>query len=166
MRGNLDLALDLAEEALALFRAHGIEGGGVEVLIVLGKLACDQGNFQEALVPLAQGLTAALRSGPQWLVAMGLEEVARATLAAGDAGRAPRLCAAASTWREAMGAPLPPYRQASYEATLDAARQALGEAAFASAWLEGQALSPQQAVGAALAMRPAVTTSGVGSTTS
>jgi predicted ATPase/transcriptional regulator with XRE-family HTH domain len=159
MRGGLDLAMDLAEEALALFRAHGIEGGGVEGLIVLGKLACDQGNFREALLTLAEGLTAALRSGPQWLVAMGLEEVARATLAAGDTAGATRVCAAASMWRGAMGAPLPPYRRATYEATLDAARRALGEAAFATAWLEGQALSPQQAVGAALVTRTAVTMS-------
>jgi predicted ATPase len=160
MRGDLDLALDLAEEALALFRAHGIAGGVVETLIVLGKLACDQGNFREALLTLAQGLTAALRSGPQWLVAMGLEEVARATLAASDAAGATRQCATASMWREAMGAPLPPYRRATYEATLDAARRVLGETAFASAWLDGQALSPQQAVGTTLAMRPAGTTSG------
>jgi len=119
--------------------------------MVLGKLACDQGNFSSARRQLAQGLTAAQRSGPRWLVAMGLEEVARATLAAGHAAAAARFAGSAAAWREAMGAPLPPYRRRALEEALASARAALDTAAFAATWAAGRALSLEQASAEALA---------------
>jgi len=58
-----------------------------------------------------------------------------------------------------MGAPRqpPPSFSPHYEPTVAAARAALGEAVFAAAMAEGQALSPEQAVAEALSPERAVT---------
>jgi hypothetical protein len=47
---------------------------------------------------------------------------------------------------------LPIEAQADYDHSVAAVRTALGEEAFAAAWTEGRALSPEQAVCAALAL--------------
>jgi hypothetical protein len=69
----------------------------------------------------------------------------------GWAERAARLLGAAAAAREATGALLPPVEQPDHDATVQAARVALGEAAFATAWAAGQALTLDEAVAEALA---------------
>jgi hypothetical protein len=71
------------------------------------------------------------------------------------ARRAARLLGAAEATRRALGAPRPPIERAEQEATVLAARAALDEAAFATAWAEGEALSLEEAVAEALAEEPA-----------
>jgi hypothetical protein len=61
-----------------------------------------------------------------------------------------QLCGAAAALREALGAPLAPNRREEWERELGAARAALGEAAFAAAWAEGQALPLEDAITLAL----------------
>ena len=150
MRGDLARAAALAEEALALFRAHGIRGGMIELLITQGQIACAQGEYERAQAMLAEGVAQGWPAGPYWLVATGLEQLARVAAAQGRAARAARLGGAVAAWRETTGAPLPSYRTAAWEATLATAHGALGAGDFTTAWAEGQALTLEQAIAEAL----------------
>jgi hypothetical protein len=71
-------------------------------------------------------------------------------VALGDAKRAARLWGAASAWREANNEPLPPTYQRDYAPSFVQARTQLGEEVYTSAWLEGHAMSPEQAIALAL----------------
>ena len=148
MRGDLERAAALVEEALVLFRAHGMSGGVLELLITRGQIACAQGDYQRARAVLVEGVAQGWPGGPLWVVATGLEELARVALAEGQAGYAVRLCAATAAWRIDVGTPLPPYRRATYEATLAAARRTLGEDDFTLAWVEGAAWRLEEAIAA------------------
>jgi DNA-binding NarL/FixJ family response regulator len=69
---------------------------------------------------------------------------------AGDEGIlwAVRLWGAVEVLREAAGIPLSPIERADYERAIAAARTRLGEQAFAAAWAEGRAMTPEQALAA------------------
>src|SRR5262249_14840642 len=128
-----------------------------------GQIACAQGDYERAQAALAEGVAQGWPAAPQWLVATGLEELARVAIAQGDAAHAARLCAAAAAWRTKMGSPLQPSGRAASEVTRAAAHRALGEDDFATAWAEGATWRPEQAVAAALAVAAAVPGSPAGS---
>jgi DNA-binding NarL/FixJ family response regulator len=87
---------------------------------------------------------------PKRLEALATVAAGRGQGAAG-ARRATRLLGAAAAARQRIGAPLPPVDRPGHEATMQAARAALGERAFAAAWAMGQALGLEEAVAEALA---------------
>jgi predicted ATPase/transcriptional regulator with XRE-family HTH domain len=151
MRGDFDRAHELLAEALELFRTQGARVGVFEALVFSGQVEADRSHTSDALPLLQEGLRLRWPGGPYYLVATALEEVARALVAAGDAQKSACLSAAALAWREQMGAPVPPYRRANVDSSESAAREALGEEAFAAAWKEGHQLSPDDAVRLAIA---------------
>ncbi len=56
---------------------------------------------------------------------------------------AAQLWGAAESLREAINDPIPPVERATYERSVAAARDQIGEKAFAAAWAEGRAMSPE-----------------------
>jgi len=65
--------------------------------------------------------------------------------AQGQFARAARLFGAAASIREGIAAPIPPADRVDYDHGIASLRETLGEAAFATAWDVGRALSWQQA---------------------
>ena len=82
-----------------------------------------------------------------------LQGLAAIAVAGGDAGRATRLAGAAAALRAAIGVHRSVSRGARFEKTVDAARAALGDAAFSAAWDIGQALTLEEATNEALQIR-------------
>ena len=82
------------------------------------------------------------------LIALGLEGLAAVVTTQGEQVWAARLWGAAEALREAMGVPIPPVYRAGFERSVAATRLLLGEKAFAAAWAEGRAMTPEQALAA------------------
>lgn len=59
---------------------------------------------------------------------------------------ASRLWGCAEQLREGMGTPLSPFERIFYKGVLGAVRDTLGEKMFLSAWAEGRAMTPEQAI--------------------
>ena len=92
-----------------------------------------------------------LRSLGEWrAIAFVLEDFGGLAAAQGQPERALRLAGAAAALREALGAPLPPTERARLERWLAPARDALDEAAQASAHAAGRAMSLEDAMSYAL----------------
>jgi predicted ATPase/transcriptional regulator with XRE-family HTH domain len=150
MRGNLARAEALTGEALELFRKNAIKGGLLELLVSSGQVACDREEFGRAKAVLREALTEGWPAGPHWKVATALEELARIMVAEGDPMSATQVTRAVQVWRELMGTPVPPYRVATVDATVAAARDALDQEVFAAAQKKGEELGPEQAIFMAL----------------
>jgi hypothetical protein len=88
--------------------------------------------------------------GEQRGIAEGLEDLAGVAVRQGRPAAAVRWLAAAAAVRETIGAPLPPVERPGHAAALAAARAALGEAAFAAAWQDGQTWALAEIVAEAL----------------
>jgi hypothetical protein len=86
------------------------------------------------------------RMGLKHTILLCLEGLARVAVAQGRMERAARLCGTTAALREDMGWPLPPARCAEHERTVAAAREALGEDAFAAAWVKSHALPLEEAI--------------------
>src|SRR5215207_7532167 len=148
--GDIERAATSWEESLRLTRELGDDyliawslGGLADVTRLRGDYRRATGMFKESL-SLYQ--SSGNKVGPPFT----LEALGLVAAALGDAKRAARLWGAASAWREAINEPLPPAYQRDYAASVTQAHDQLGEEGYASAWSEGYAMSPEQAIALAL----------------
>jgi non-specific serine/threonine protein kinase len=148
--GDIERAATSWEESLRLSQElgdHNLMAWSLGGLADVARLRADYqratGMFKEAL-SLYQG--AGDKIGPPF----SLEALGLIAAALGDAKRAARLWGAASAWREAINEPLALVYQRDYAASVTQARTQLGEEVFASAWSQGHAMSPEQAITLAL----------------
>ena len=138
------------DEALALFRELG-DRWGVAIVRRDQMLLAQRRGDPAAVAALGQEFLRLLRElGTRMGAADCYERLAWAAHARGRAEPAARLLGAAAAARAAAGVLLAPVRRGDHDGAVAAARAALGAAAFAAAWAEGQALSPDEAFAAAL----------------
>src|SRR5262249_38599519 len=135
-------------EALAVARTIG-DGGDVAAHIgALGHLAWRRGDHARARVLLREALGHAIETGSRiWLCLFRLGLLA---IAEGSAARGTRLFGANDSFPRKRPGASDPDELADLQRCLAAARAALGDAAFAQTWAEGQAMTREQAVAYAL----------------
>jgi non-specific serine/threonine protein kinase len=146
-QGQYALAAAHLEEALRLEREAGYSDGMILALGDLGNLARDQEDFARALALYHEALELGRGHPGTRVVTEVIEAVGIMAATVGQAERAARLLGAARAQRDRLGLR---YRvkedQVALEHAMAAARAALGEDVFATAWTAGRNLSPGQAV--------------------
>ena len=151
-RGDYSRAVALCEESLTLNKRLGDARGISSALNNLADAARAQGHYGRAASLYEECLSLYHTMGDKASLAGCLEDMAEVVRARGEPERAARLLGAATTLREAIGAPLPAASRVGYERGMAALHTTLGESAFAEAWAAGAALSSDEAVDEARAL--------------
>jgi non-specific serine/threonine protein kinase len=141
-------ARDAFQECLSLSR----EGRDPLLLAIsayyAGALEVSAGNLNLAEAHLREALAGMKRWGWRGFSIQFLYPTATLALRRGFYVKGVRLAAFVARVPSRLG--YPPDDVATHDAALQTARAALGDAAFASAWKEGEAMTPEQAVADAL----------------
>jgi predicted ATPase/DNA-binding SARP family transcriptional activator len=154
--GNLDLAEAHIRNVLQASRQIGSSSDVARVVSLseLGFIAEQRGKPATARSCHLQSLASATKLGDPEAVAQALTGLAAVQALGGKPDRAAQLLGAAATACRPDGASLPPGTNPDIERITAAARQALGETAFAAEFQNGRRLRPEQA--ASLLWRPGV----------
>lgn len=148
--GNTKRAAASWEESLRLTREVGDHSLMAWSLGGLADVTRLRGDYKRATAMFKESLSLYLSSGNKFGPPWSMEALGLVAAALGDAKRAAYLWGAASAWREAINEPLPLIYQKDYAESITGARTQLGEEDYASAWSEGYAMSPEQAIALAL----------------
>ena len=150
MRGDLERATALLEEALANARVSGMTWDIPIMTAMLGHLARQQQRYDLAKARYREALVRFRTFGSPTYIAWCLEGYAVALSAEGHCTQATRMCAAAAALREEIQAPLPQAQREAFEQTVATAKAALDEASFAREWNTGTLLTQDEAIDNAL----------------
>jgi DNA-binding NarL/FixJ family response regulator len=135
-------------EAIPIFDELGDRWDAARGLFFSGWAATEQEAFGEARSDLERSLALLTELGDRMLLSactVGFAHIAAAQVAPEHVAR---LLSAAEGTRDAAGATWPAFLRAEYEHELAAARDRLGEEAFAAAWAHGRRMTPEEAVAA------------------
>jgi DNA-binding CsgD family transcriptional regulator len=138
LQGDCERAALLYGESLTLFREVGDVRRIAVSLTNLAYVATRRGDLGRAIGLYRQGLEHARAVGDSQRIAEGLEGLAYLALLLEQLTRAARLFGAAEALRDAIGLPIPPSERAEYACRLETVCGCLGEAAYATAWGDGQ----------------------------
>jgi predicted ATPase/class 3 adenylate cyclase/DNA-binding CsgD family transcriptional regulator len=148
-QGELGLARELFEASLATGKeTQWDQWTTVMAQIGLARVLALQGEGEVARALYQESLALLHKIGDKESIAACLEGLGAVGAVQGQPAWAARLLGAAEALRQHIGAPLPPVYRNDYEQAVTAARSALGEKAFASAWAEGRIMTPEQALAA------------------
>jgi predicted ATPase/transcriptional regulator with XRE-family HTH domain len=150
MRGDLEHATALLEEALANARVSGMTWDIPIMTAMLGHLARQQQRYDLAKMHYREALVRFRTFSSPTYIAWCLEGYAAVLNAEGHYIQATRMCAAAAALREQIQAPLLQTQREAFEQTVATARAALGEASFAREWNVGTLLRQDEAIDNAL----------------
>ena len=148
---DLVAARSFREEAAAVARANGDRHTLGLAVAGLALVARNQGNHDESAKLFDEALRVSSELMDQWMMPRALGGLAGAAVLAASYERAARLFGAVAAMRDVSG-----IREAArtfgrvYERDEAETRTALGEEAFADAWAEGRAMTPEKAVTYAL----------------
>ncbi|MDX6676863.1 MAG: hypothetical protein QOE31_915, partial [Solirubrobacteraceae bacterium] len=152
--GELALARELLEESLQIDREFGHDWGIALNLGNLGAVALQEGELDEAQPLLDESLRRLRALGDRSELLQALERSAGLAAARGAARRAIELAAAAAAQRAQLGETLSPTDAAIVERNLAPARAALSADALAAARAQGERLTLDEALDAALEQPP------------
>ncbi|MGQ0716950.1 MAG: tetratricopeptide repeat protein [Pseudonocardiales bacterium] len=138
-QGRLETAETQLAEVLDAHRVAGFHPGMAFVAAELGFVAELRGDPVAARARHLEGLGSARVSGDPRAIALALEGLAGADVLTGHHDRAGWLLGAADTARRSVDRPLPPAERIDVDRISAAARAALGDAAFDTAWRRGAA---------------------------
>jgi len=140
--GDLRGARRWADDAVSVAK------GGLlsEALTARARVAIAQGELEQAERDAHDALSRAAGNGTLLVLPITLECLADLAADAGSQHEAARLFGAAHGIRQRMGAVRFKVFDASYEASVAALRDAMGEKDFDAAWAEGAALSTEEAI--------------------
>jgi tetratricopeptide (TPR) repeat protein len=144
--GETGRATEFGNEALALQRDAGNTLGTAFVLHTLGYIALHEGDHELARARLEESLALFQELGDPSRIGDTLEGLAHIAAVRGDNRRAVVLWAAGESIRAEAGKEMEPPEAALHEDALTRARIQIGEPAFAAAWVEGAALTYDDAV--------------------
>jgi tetratricopeptide (TPR) repeat protein len=148
--GDIERAATSFEESLRLTQELGDHYLMAWSLAGLGSVARLRADYERATGMFKESLSLYQSSGDKFGPPFVVEALGLVAAALGDAKRAARLWGAASAWREAINEPLWLTYQRDYSPSITQARTQLGEEVYASAWSEGHAMSPEQAIALAV----------------
>jgi predicted ATPase/DNA-binding CsgD family transcriptional regulator len=145
LQGDHVQAQALCDEGLALSREIGDRYATSRLLCIRGKIAQAQGEHEQAALSYRESLGLSAPLDASTIAGQCLLGLAHEALTAGDFSQATRLFAAA-THRLALDRHLAPVERAVFERNVVDLRAHLEATTFTTAWAEGEAMTPQQAL--------------------
>jgi DNA-binding NarL/FixJ family response regulator len=145
-RQDADAARRQAEETLTIARANGFRREEGSALLTIARLEHADGSVDQADAALHEALGIFTRGRFPLEIITTLEHIATIATLKESHDEAARLFAAAQAARAAIGYPREPVRVDEYESSVTAVREGLGADAFDAAWMEGAALTLDEAV--------------------
>ena len=151
--GDLPRAAECFEESLTWWAKLETTRGPHTTLCEYGHVLFALGELDRAQRRFRESLTLSQLGGDRMAVVRCFDGIAAAlvmTSGPAAAPRAARLLGAAAALRASLGLAIRPFDRATHEQGMAATRAALDEHAFEAAWLEGQAMTLEQAIAYAL----------------
>jgi len=145
------------ERSLAIRRELGYQEGISVLLSLLGIVAVREQEFARAHALFTEALSTMRGLMSEWGMSVNVATFAGLAGAQGRLIEAVRLAGASASLREAWQTPLIPLIESVIDEGLTRARQVLDPATYAAAWAEGQAMSLEQSLAAALTLKVAPT---------